>query len=87
MQTKMGIKTKSTHDSLTIYGNPNLSLKKKVEIFSNDDHRIAMSWAILSLLVKGNFKIHNFETVNTSFPNFIGLIRSIGGNIEIKKKL
>ncbi len=84
---KIGIKTKSTYDSLVIYGNPNINLKKRVEIFSNNDHRVAMSWAVLSLLVKGNFKIRNFETVNTSFPNFIGLIKSIGGKIDIKNKL
>ena len=28
--------------------------------------------------------IKNFETVNTSFPNFIKLIRSLGGKIETK---
>ena len=44
-----------------------------------------MSWAILGLLVNGKkIKIHNFETVNTSFPNFISLIRNLGGKIEIK---
>jgi 5-enolpyruvylshikimate-3-phosphate synthase len=44
-----------------------------------------MSWAILGLLLGGKLKIHNFETVNTSFPNFIKLIKNIGGKIEIKK--
>jgi len=83
---KIGIKTKSTNDSLQIYGNPNIKIKKKLNIFSNGDHRIAMSWAILGLLVGGKIKIHNFETVNTSFPNFIKLIKNIGGKIEIEKK-
>ena len=45
-----------------------------------------MSWAILGLLLGGKLKIHNFETVNTSFPNFINLIKSYWeGKIEIKK--
>ena len=82
---KIGIKTKSTKDSLKIYGNPNIKIKKELNIFSNGDHRIAMSWAILGLLLGGKLKIHNFETVNTSFPNFIKLIKNIGGKIEIKK--
>ena len=82
---KIGIKTKSTYDSLTIYGNPNINPEQKVEIFSNNDHRIAMSWAILGLLVEGNFKINNFETVNTSFPGFISLIKSLGARINVKK--
>ena len=68
---KMGIKTKSTQDSLKIYGNPNIKIKKKLNIFSVGDHRVAMSWAILGLLTGGKLKIHNFETVNTSFPDFI----------------
>jgi len=83
---KIGIKTKSTNDSLKIYGNPNIKIKKKLHIFSKNDHRIAMSWAILGLLVGGRIEIHNFETVNTSFPNFLSLIKNLGGKIEIKKK-
>ena len=71
---KIGIKTKSTYDSLQIYGNPNIKINKKLNIFSNNDHRVAMSWAILGLLVKGKLEIHNFETVHTSFPNFLPLI-------------
>jgi len=82
---KIGIKTKSTKDSLEIYGNPNIKIKKELNIFSKEDHRIAMSWAILGLLIDGKLKIHNFETVNTSFPGFIKLIKNIGGKIEIKK--
>ena len=82
---KIGIKTRSTKDSLEIYGNPNIKIKKELNIFSNGDHRVAMSWTILGLLLGGKLKIHNFETVNTSFPNFIKLIKNIGGKIEIKK--
>ena len=43
-----------------------------------------MSWAILGLLIEGKIEIHNFDTVNTSFPNFLSLIKSVGGKIEIK---
>ena len=81
---KIGIKTKSTSNSLEIYGNPNIKIKKKLDIFSNNDHRVAMSWAILGLLIEGKIEIHNFDTVNTSFPNFLSLIKSVGGKIEIK---
>ena len=43
-----------------------------------------MSWAILGLLIQGRVEIHNFDTINTSFPNFYSLIKSIGGKIETK---
>jgi 3-phosphoshikimate 1-carboxyvinyltransferase len=82
---KIGIKTKSTYDSLKIYGNPKIKIKKKIDIFSNYDHRVALSWAILGLVAGGRIKIHNFETTNTSFPNFLSLIKSMGGKVEIKK--
>ena len=81
---KLGIKTKSTNNSLKIFGNPNIRNKKKLDIYPKGDHRVAMSWTIFGLLLGGKFKIHNFETVNTSFPGFISLIKHLGGKIEIK---
>jgi len=83
---KIGIKTKSTNNSLKIYGNPNIKIHEKLNFFSYGDHRVAMSWSILGLLIGGKFQIHNFETVKTSFPNFLSLINNIGGKVEIKKK-
>ena len=82
---KVGIKTKSTRDTLKIFGNPNIRLKKILNINPKGDHRIAMSWTIFGLLVNAKIKINNFETVKTSFPNFISLIKSIGGKIEVKR--
>ena len=82
---KIGIKTKSSPNSLKIFGNSNIKIKKKINIYPKGDHRIAMSWLILSLFLGKKVKIHNFETVNTSFPNFVSLIKSLGGSIEIKK--
>ena len=82
---RIGIKTKSTKDSLKIFGNPSVKIKKSLNIYPQNDHRVAMSWAVFGLLIGGRIKIHNFETVNTSFPGFVSLIRSIGGKIEIKK--
>ena len=82
---KIGIKTVSTLNSLKIYGNSDIKISKKLNIYPKGDHRIAMSWAILGLILGNKFKIHNFETVNTSFPSFVSLIKNLGGNIEIKK--
>ena len=49
------------------------------------DHRICMSSVIFSLLTGISGKIKNFETVNTSFPGFIPLIKSLGARINVKK--
>ena len=49
------------------------------------DHRICMSSLILSLLTGIKSKIKNFETVNTSSPNFLKIIKFLGAKFEIKK--
>ena len=82
---KIGIKTKSTKDSLKIFGNPNVQLKKTLKIVPKNDHRIAMSFFCLGQLVKGNIEIKNFETVNTSFTKFLFIMKKIGAKFEIKK--
>ena len=82
---QIGIKTKSTKDSLVIFGNPNIKIKKTLKIFSKNDHRIAMAFFCLAQLVGGNVQIHNFETVNTSFSKFLPLMQKIGAKYEIKK--
>ena len=84
---KFGIKTVSTKNSLKIFGNPNIKIKKTLEIFPENDHRIAMSFFCLSQILGGRVKINNFETVDTSFPNFLTLMKKkIGAHFEIKKK-
>ena len=82
---KIGIKTKSTNDSLVIFGNPNVKINKTLRIFSDKDHRIAMSFFCLGQLLGGNVEIKNFETVNTSFSKFLSLMKKIGAKFEIKK--
>jgi len=82
---KIGIKTKSTLDSLKIFGNPSIQINKTLRIFSKNDHRIAMSFFCLGQLLKGKIKISNFETVNTSFSKFLVTMKKIGAKYEIKK--
>ena len=82
---KIGIKTKSDTDSLKIFGNPNIEIKNKLKIFPQDDHRVAMSFFCLGQLLNGKIEIKNFQTVNTSFPKFLSVMKKIGANFEIKK--
>ncbi len=82
---QIGIKCKSTKDSLIIYGKDKIEThNKSILVKTKDDHRICMSSAILSLVTGVRTKIKNFETVNTSFPSFIRLIKQLEGKIEIK---
>jgi len=82
---KVGIKTKSTKDSLTITGNPNIQIKKTIHIFPYNDHRIAMAFFCLKQLINGKVLIHDFECVKTSFPKFLMTMKKIGAKYEIQK--
>jgi len=83
---QIGIRTKSTKDSLKIFGNPKIQIKKTLKIFSKKDHRIAMAFFCLGQLLNGKILIYNFETVNTSFPKFLITMKKIGAKYEIQKQ-
>ena len=46
------------------------------------DHRIAMSFLILGLSSQKYIEIDDCSPINTSFPNFIQLMRELGANLE-----
>jgi 3-phosphoshikimate 1-carboxyvinyltransferase len=50
-------------------------------IDSEGDHRIAMSAALLGLVADGESVIDGAEAVDTSFPGFVELMRSLGAEI------
>ena len=84
--TQIGINCHSTKSSMSIQGKKNIDIKNNlITVNTKLDHRICMSSVILSLVTGIKIKVKNFETVNTSFPGFVSLIRSMGGEVEIKK--
>jgi 3-phosphoshikimate 1-carboxyvinyltransferase len=75
---KMGVKTKLTKDSIKIYGQPNLNIKKLITIKNYlKDHRIFMMSTIAALTCGGKWKIHDKDSINTSFPTFLKIIKQI----------
>ena len=75
----MGVKNKITRDSLKIYGNPNLKIKKKMIIKKFlKDHRIFMTSVIAALVFGGNWQIHDKDSIKTSFPSFLKKIKFLG---------
>ena len=80
--TKIGIKIVETRDSLKIYGNPSLELSDKFEIKNFlKDHRVFMMSCIAALTMGGDFKIHDRDSINSSFPNFIKILKKLGASI------
>jgi len=74
----MGIKTKLTKKSIKIYGQPNLEIKKQIIIKNYlKDHRIFMMSTIAALTCGGKWKIHDKNSINTSFPSFLKIIKMI----------
>ena len=68
----MGIKTITTNNSIKIFGNPKLEIKKKI-IIKNflKDHRVFMSSVIAALSFGGEWHIHDKDSIKTSFPTFL----------------
>jgi 3-phosphoshikimate 1-carboxyvinyltransferase len=74
----MGIKTKLTKSSIKIYGNPNLEITKPIIIKDYlKDHRIFMMSTIAALTLGGQWKIHDKDSINSSFPSFLKIIKKI----------
>ena len=74
----MGIKTELTKDSIKIYGQPNLEIKKIITIKNYlKDHRIFMMSTIAALTCGGHWKIHDKDSINSSFPSFLKIIKKI----------
>lgn len=63
----MGIKVRTGEDYIEIWGNPNEIHGAEIDCFN--DHRIAMSFAILGSVVKG-VVIKDPECVNKTYPSF-----------------
>ena len=83
---QISVITKFKNDKIIIRGN-NLAKTKKNKIIvpGLGDHRICMSSAILAYLTGSKVIIKNFETVGTSSPNFLNIIKFLGGRFEKKK--
>ena len=77
----MGVKTELTKDSIKIYGQPNLKIKKLIKIKNYlKDHRVFMMSTIAALTCGGQWKIYDKDSINTSFPSFLKIIKKIDKN-------
>ena len=78
--SKMGIKVIVTKNSIKIFGNPNLNININKKIFIKDylkDHRVFMTSIIAGLTFGGTWKIHDKDSIKTSFPNFLTIINDL----------
>ena len=79
---KMGIRNITTKDSIKIYGDPYLKIKRKIVIKDYlKDHRVFMTSVIAALTFGGKWIIHDKGVEKTSFPSFLEKITYLGANI------
>ena len=79
----IGIKVLRNKNDIKIYGKPNLDLKKKFHIKNFlKDHRIFMMSCVAALALGGNWKINDKDSINTSFPKFLDILKKLGANIK-----
>ena len=84
--TMMGVKNKITKNhSIKIWGQPKLNLNKNFEIKNYlKDHRVMAMCTIAALTLGGKWKIHDPDSINTSFPSFFKILnKDLNANISI----
>jgi 3-phosphoshikimate 1-carboxyvinyltransferase len=77
--SKMGADIKELPDGLVI----KQSKLKGCAVKGHGDHRVVMALAIAGLNSEGETVIDTAEAINVTFPNFVELIKSCGGKIEL----
>jgi 3-phosphoshikimate 1-carboxyvinyltransferase len=73
--TRVGVPNELAPDGIRIQGGQRL---RGAEIDSHGDHRIAMSFAVASLIADAPLTIRDVENVATSFPGFVETARGCG---------
>lgn len=75
---KMGVKTIVKKNSIKIFGNPQLNIEKQIVIKNYlKDHRVFMTSVIAALTFGGKWIIHDKDSINSSFPNFLKIITKL----------
>ena len=80
---KIGVEIIDTKDSMIIHGKgPSAILNGNIEVNSNLDHRIAMCFLCLGLTTENPIIVNDTDTINSSFPNFLGKMNEIGSKLN-----
>ena len=81
----IGVKVIRRKNNIQIYGNPELSLKGNFYVKNFfKDHRVFMMSCIAALSFGGSWQINDKNSINTSFPSFLKIIKFLGGKYEVK---
>ena len=73
--SKLGVNVVETDDGMEIKGAD--KLKGNVTIATHDDHRIAMTFAVLNLVSDGEIRLDNKNCVEISYPEFFNDLKKV----------
>jgi len=76
--SRLGIDARPTPDGMSIEGGQ----LRSGSVMSHGDHRIAMAFAVASLVAEAEITVCDVANVATSFPGFVDAALSVGFNIE-----
>ncbi|HEV8550183.1 MAG TPA: 3-phosphoshikimate 1-carboxyvinyltransferase [Polyangiaceae bacterium] len=79
-----GVGASERPDGLVIEGRPETALTA-ARVASGGDHRICMAAALLGLVADGESVIEDADCLAVSFPRFVGTLRSLGADIEVRR--
>ena len=80
---KVGIKVLRQKDNIKIYGKPDLFLKGEFKMKNfMKDHRIFMMSCIAALSLGGKWTIEDKDSIKTSFPKFLHILKELGAKIN-----
>jgi 3-phosphoshikimate 1-carboxyvinyltransferase len=83
---QIGIKCILTKNEMKVFGKGMINASnKKINVGNLGDHRVAMCAFILAILTNAKTNIKNFETVFTSSPSFLKIMKTLGAKFEIKR--
>jgi 3-phosphoshikimate 1-carboxyvinyltransferase len=78
--TKMGAKVEELPDGLVVHH----SRLKAAHLDGRGDHRIVMALSLAAMGLDEPCTIGTAEAIKVTFPEFVGLMKALGGNMEIK---
>ena len=79
----IGIKVHKKGDNIKIFGNPNIKLNKNFTMKGFlKDHRVFMMSCVAALTFGGKWKIHDKDSINSSFPRYIRILKNLGAEVN-----
>ena len=73
----IGVDAWNEGDDLFIEGQPDLQVPEGIVFNSLGDHRLAMTWALVGLTGNAPVSVKGFDSVKTSFPDFISSVERL----------